>query len=80
MLSAYKRSWVGSHLAGYKEVDFPSVVLIISHAFVNLGFPELRETIRLQAVDRFAILKQAYDVVDADAGTFNDGVATPHAG
>ncbi len=67
------------HLPGNEQVDLSSVVFIVGEALVNLRSGELREAVCRQRVYRFAILKQANDVVDGNPGTFHDRVPTPHA-
>src|SRR5260370_38504323 len=55
------------------------MVFIIGKALVNLRSGQLREAVCRQCIDRFAILKQANDVVDGDPGTFHYRVPAPHA-
>jgi hypothetical protein len=52
------------HLSGNEQVDLSPMVIIICQTFVN----------------RLAILQQADDVVDGDAGTLDNRGATPDAG
>jgi hypothetical protein len=44
---------------------------MVGEALVNLRFGELREAVRPQRIHRFAILKQADDVVDGNPRTFH---------
>ncbi|SPF54348.1 hypothetical protein SBA4_6330014 [Candidatus Sulfopaludibacter sp. SbA4] len=55
------------------------MVFIVGKTLVNVRSGELREAVCPQRVNRFAILKQANDVVDSNPGTFHNGVPTPHA-
>jgi len=55
------------------------VVFIVGEALIDLGSGELREAVRRQSVDCFAVLEQTDDVVDADSRAFDCRMATPHA-
>ena len=54
------------HLSGHEQVDLSSVVFIVGQALVNLRSGKLREAVCPQRVNRFAILKQADDIVDGN--------------
>ena len=51
------------------------MVFVIGKAFVNLGASDLRET-RRERIDRFTILKQANNIVDANASALYASHAT----
>jgi len=55
------------------------VILVIRQTLINLGASDVRETAGDNAVHSFTVLKEADDVVDADASALNDGVAAAHA-
>lgn len=62
-------------MAGYEEIDFAAVVLVVGEALVDLGFGDFGETIGSESVDRFAVLEEGNHVVNRDARAFHNGVA-----
>lgn len=67
------------YLSRDQEIYFTAVIFIIGKAFVDLRASNLRETSR-KRIDRFAILEQADNIVDAHPSFFNVSCAAADAG
>jgi hypothetical protein len=67
------------HLSRDQEINFTTVIFIVSKAFVNLRASNLRETSR-KRIDCFAILEQAHDIVDSNPRALNASGATVDPG
>src|SRR5262245_33671079 len=68
------------HLACDQEINFTTVVLIVSQTLVNLGFGEFGKTIDDDGIDILPILQQANYIVYTDPGSFNQGTTPTYLG
>lgn len=62
-----------------QKVDFPTMVLIESKTLVNLCLRQGREGAGKNAINGLAILKQADDIMDANARAFDNGIAAANS-
>lgn len=67
------------HLSRDQEINFTTVIFVVGKAFVNLRASNLRETSR-KRIDRFAILEQADNIVDANPSALNASCAAADFG
>src|SRR5439155_12396217 len=63
------------HLAGDQQIDLTPMVFIISEAFVNLSFREVRKTLRRQTVNSLTRLQESNDVVNANPCAFHSCIS-----
>jgi hypothetical protein len=53
-------------LAGNEQIDLFPMILVVSEAGINLSPRKVWKTVQEQRIDRFAILKEANNIMNAD--------------
>ena len=66
------------HLSRNEQVNLSPMILVVREALVHLGLREHRQASRREAVEGFAILQKADDIVHSNPSTFHASVATAH--
>ena len=67
------------HLSGHQHVDLAPVIFVVSEALIYLRTGEIGENVGTHdTIHRLAILKQADDIMHADAGALHPSMAAAH--